>query len=104
MRQPILISLVISSALLCQPVLADNYAVNHLNADLSPSLFVTEDVESGIDLTAEMTFPLGPVLGVGVLGDAGVANGKDDYLDSVTTAIGGEIFLGHYDVGRIGYG
>jgi hypothetical protein len=104
MRQTILISLVISSALMCRPALADNYAVNHLNVDLSPSLFVIQDVENGIDLAAEMTFPLGPVLGVGLLADVGVASGKDGYLDSVTTGIGGEIFLGHYDIGRVGFG
>ncbi|HEX5056089.1 MAG TPA: hypothetical protein VFX02_06290 [Gammaproteobacteria bacterium] len=89
--------------LACKTAFAGN-AVNQLNVDLSPSLYTTQDVEDGIDLTAEMTFPLGPIVGVGVLADIGMAYGKDDYLDSVYSALGAQIFFGSHDIGRIGFG
>jgi hypothetical protein len=102
MKLKALVSLILV-LLACKTAFAGN-AVNQLNVDLSPSFFSTQDLEDGLDLAAEMTFPVGPVLGVGILADAGLTNGKDNYPDSVYSLIGGEIFLGNHNIGRIGFG
>ncbi|HEX5056090.1 MAG TPA: hypothetical protein VFX02_06295 [Gammaproteobacteria bacterium] len=104
MNLKIMNSLILMSILACQSALAENQAVSRWNLDLSPSLFDVDNEGNGLDLLTEMTFPLAPILGMGVFIDGSFTSGNDDNSDAIGSGLGAEIFLGRHDIGRIGFG
>jgi hypothetical protein len=103
MRLKILTSLILMLGLTTEAAFAESGAVNRWNLDISPSLFDVDNAGSGLDLLTEMSFPLAPILGMGVFVNGTVTSG-DYETDAVGSALGAEIFLGHHNIGRVGAG
>jgi predicted porin len=104
MKLKIMSLLVLASGLAHQSAVADNVAVNQLNFEISPMVSATSNVGDGVDVSGDATFPLTHVLGMSISAAAGTFAGDDSYIDSDNTVVEAGIFLGHYDIGRVGFG
>jgi predicted porin len=104
MKLKIMSLLVLVSGLAHQSAVADNVAVNQLNFEISPMVSTANDVGESVDVVGDATFPLAPVLGMSIAVGAGTFSGDDSYIDSDSTSVAAGIFVGHYDIGRVGLG